>query len=434
MTASDASGVRESGVAPLVDHLFRHQYARMVAGLTRVFGSDLLDLVEDVVQEALLRALRVWPYEGTPREPEAWLVQVARNLALDALRRRAMTDRKQAQLEAWAERMSRLSTSSDLPAEVADDTLSMMFMCCHPTLSPEARVALTLKTLCGFGTSEIARALLAKEATVAQRLTRAKAQLQRGAAAFEVPPAHELPARLDSVLEVVYLLFNEGHAAARGDNLVRAELAHEALRLGALLLGMPQTALPKVHALVALLAFQAARLPARTDAVGEPLTLAQQDRTLWDGHLLRAGFHHFERSLEGDELTPYHVEAAIASCHAAAKTYAETDWPTILRRYDQLVALADSPIVRLNRAVAMAKVHGAQAGLTELDLLTRTGKLADYCLLPATRAQLLWMLARHGEATTAFEQALSCPCSEPERQFLTRRLAACRRGDTAPEL
>ncbi len=414
----------------LVDHLFRHQYGRMVAGLTRVFGSDYLDLVEDVVQEALLRALRAWPFEGIPREPEAWLVQVARNLALDALRHKKMTERKQAQLDSWADAAGRAHIGEELPAEVADDTLSMMFMCCHPSLAASARVALTLKTLCGFGVDEIARALLAKEATVAQGLTRAKARLQREVVAFSVPPAHELPARLDSVLDVLYLLFNAGYSAAKGENMVREDLVREAMRLVALLLSMPSTAMPKVHALASLLHFQAARLPARIDAVGEPLTLPQQDRARWDRTAIAAGFAHFERSLDGAELTSYHVEAAIASCHAAAPSYADTDWCAILRRFDQLVQIADSPVVRLNRAVAVAKVHGVAPALVELDALD--DRLTGYYLLPATRAQLLWASGELPAAAKAFAAALRCACSVPERAFLQRRLLACERGETAP--
>lgn len=432
--ANESPHTPPAGVAPLVDHLFRHQYGRMVAGLTRVFGSELLDLVEDVVQEALLRALRTWPFEGVPREPEAWLVQVARNLALDAVRRRSMADRKRGELEAWAASMCGGASGVDLPTEVADDTLAMMFMCCHPSLSPEARVALTLKTLGGFGVAEIARALLTKEATVAQRLTRAKAQLQRRAAAFELPPPSELPQRLDSVLEVLYLLFNEGYAAAQGENLLRTELVREAIRLGEVVLATPTTALPKVHALLALLKFQAARLPARLDAVGEPLTLAEQDRSRWNQDLMRSGFRHFALSMAGDELTSFHLEAAIASCHAAAPSYDDTDWPTILRRYDDLLRLADTPIVRLNRVVAVTKVHGAQRGLAELDTLPPGSKLAGYYLLPATRAHLLWAAGRRDDALAAFDEALRCPCSTPERQFLRRRVEACRQGASAPKM
>ncbi|MEZ5967196.1 MAG: sigma-70 family RNA polymerase sigma factor [Planctomycetota bacterium] len=434
MAASEQPRTRGASVAPLVDHLFRRQYGRMVAGLARVFGSDLLDLAEDVVQEALVRALRVWPFEGVPREPEAWLVQVARNLALDVLRRRSMTERKLRELEGWADSLSSHGTSAPVLAEVGDDTLAMMFMCCHPSLSPEARVALTLKTLAGFGVAEIARALLAKEATVAQRLTRAKAHLQREGATLALPAADRLPRRLDSVLEVVYLLFNEGYSAAQGENLVRAELVHEAIRLGRLVLSTPQTALPKVHALLALLSFLAARLPARTDAVGEPLTLPQQDRSLWDRQLLASGFEHFARSMAGDEISAFHLEAAIASCHAAAPTYEATDWPTIRHRYDQLLDLIDSPVVRLNRAVAIAKVEGLVAALAELDDLRAHGTLAGYYLLPATHAQFLWSAGRRDEARAAFAAALACPCSIPEREFLRRRAQACERGEPAPRI
>jgi RNA polymerase sigma-70 factor (ECF subfamily) len=419
----------DTPAGPLVDQLFRHQYGRMVAGLARVFGSDLLDLVEDVVQEALLRALRVWPYEGTPRDPEAWLVQVARNLALDALRHRKMAERKHAELERWAASATR-ARGGELPAEVADDTLAMMFMCCHPCLPAASRIALTLKTLCGLDTAEIARALLAKEPTVAQSLTRAKARLQREGVTLAVPSDAELPRRLDSVLEVLYLLFNEGYSAAHGDDLVRAELVREAMRLVDLVLAMPATGQPKVHALAALMRFQAARLPARIDAAGEPLTLPEQDRGLWDRAMIGAGFAHFERALSGNELTAFHVEAAIASCHAAAPSYAATDWSAILRRYDQLLALADSPVARLNRAIAVAKVHGADAALAELDALDAA--LAHYYLLPATRAHLLWAQGERGAAGGAFARAMACSCSEPERALLVRRAAACERGEPAP--
>ncbi len=423
---------RDGPVGSLVDDLFRRQYGRLVAGLTRVFGPARLDLVEDMVQEALMRALRRWPYEGIPREPEAWLVQVARNLALDALRRRAMADRKLAELERWA--ASAVDPVATEPKEVADDTLRLIFTCCHPALSCESRVALTLKTLCGLGVPEIARALLAKDATVAQRLTRAKAQLQREQVAFEVPSSDDLDGRLDSVLEVLYLLFNEGYAAAQGEDLVRLELVREAIRLADLLLSMPRTAQPRVHALFALFLFQAARVPARQDGDGALLTLAQQDRSRWDRRVLAAAWHHFERSMSGAEVTAYHLEAAIASAHAAAPTYAQTDWPTILRRYDQLAALVATPIVRLNRAVAVAKVHGAAAGLAELDALVARGQLADYHLLHATRAQFQWSGGDRAGAMASFAAAQACACSLPERRLLEQRERACRTGEAAPDL
>ena len=340
-----------SGAEPaqLIEHVFRRHYGRMVAGLTRVFGPAQLDLVEDVVQEALLRAVKLWPFQGVPDDPAAWLVRVARNLALDATRRRATARREEEQLRHWAESAAHAAARpAPAPDEVRDDQLRMIFTCCHPALSPESRVALTLKTLCGFGVGEIASALLSKEATIAQRLTRAKAQLQRAAIDFAVPRSEELGARLDGVLEVVYLVFNEGYRAHRGEDLVRTELIGEAIRLAQLLLGMPQTAQPAVHALLALMLLHSARLPARTDAGGDLLTLALQDRRRWDRALLNRGFAHFARSIGGPELTPLHVEAAIASAHASAASYAATDWPTILRYYDQLLALQDSGLVRLN--------------------------------------------------------------------------------------
>jgi RNA polymerase sigma factor (sigma-70 family) len=421
------------GVGPLVEHLFRRQYARMVAGLTRVFGAASLELVEDIVQEALVRALRVWPFEGVPREPEAWLVQAARNAGIDVVRRRKMAARKQAELEHWAAQAAGAQGDA-LPQEIADDTLRLMFTACHPSLGAEARVALTLKTLCGFGVAEIARALLAKEATVAQRLTRAKAQLQREAVAFEMPPPGELRARLDSVLDVLYLLFNEGYAAAQGDELVRGELVNEAIRLAELLLVAPETALPKVHAVLALFAFQAARIPARVGVAGELLVMAEQDRALWDRRAIAAGFAHFTQCMAGDELTPWHLEAAIASCHAAAPTYAQTDWRQILRHYDALLGLVDSPIVRLNRAVALAKVDGLTAARRDLDALAASGALREYYLLPATSAHLAWSAGEREPALAAFTAALACACSAPERALLERRIAACRSGAPAPSL
>jgi RNA polymerase sigma-70 factor (ECF subfamily) len=424
-----------SGAEPaqLIEHVFRRHYGRMVAGLTRVFGPGQLDLVEDVVQEALLRAVKLWPFQGVPDDPAAWLVRVARHLALDATRRRATARREEERLRHWAEHAAEAAARpAPAPDEVRDDQLRMIFTCCHPALSPESRVALTLKTLCGFGVGEIASALLSKETTIAQRLTRAKAQLQRGVD-FAVPRNEELGARLDGVLEVLYLLFNEGYRAHRGEDLVRPDLIGEAIRLAQLLLEMQQTAQPAVHALLALMLLHAARLPARVGAGGELLTLALQDRSRWDRALLRRGFAHFARSIGGPELTPLHVQAAIASAHASAPTYAATDWPTILRYYDQLLALQDSGLVRLNRAVAVAKVHGPRAALAEVEGLAADPALRDYMLLPATRAQLLWAAGEHTAAAASLRDALQRECSAPERALLLRRLLACDAGEAAPE-
>jgi RNA polymerase sigma-70 factor (ECF subfamily) len=420
----------------LVDDLFRQRYGRMVAGLCRVLGPARLDLVEDVVQETMLRALRVWPADGVPDNPEAWVFRVARNLALDTLRRQRIATRVEAELQQWArqdEADAADRTAGDERQDgIADDTLRMIFTCSHPAVPAEARVPLVLKTVCGFGVPAIAAALLQKEGTIAQRLVRAKAKLQGDNVVFEVPAAAELPQRLQLVLQVLYLMFNEGYRAHRGEALVRRDVVEESVRLCALLLELPATTQPAVHALLALMLLLGARLPARTDAAGELLTLAEQDRSRWDRAWLGCGFHHFHASIAGDELTPFHCEAAIASLHAAAPTYAATDWPRILAEYDRLQALAPSPIVALNRAVALAKVDGVDAGLAELDGLRSDRTLADYFLLAATSAQLHWVRGDHARAAAELERALLLPSSDPEQRLLRRRLDACRRGEPAP--
>jgi RNA polymerase sigma-70 factor (ECF subfamily) len=413
----------------LVDELFRHRYARMVAGLCRVLGPGRLDLAEDVVQEALLRALRVWPAEGVPEKPEAWVFRVARNQALDTLRRQKIAAKVDAELQQWA---AQPSTDWHETDDIADDTLRMLFLCSHPAVPADARVALILKTVCGLGVPAIARGLLQKETAIAQRLVRAKAKLQAGDIVFEMPRAEELPHRLDLVLQVIYLLFNEGYRAHGGEHLVRSDLVDEAVRLGALLLERPATTTPSVQALMALMLLLGARIPARTDGSGDLLTLAVQDRRLWDRRWVMCGLHHFQLSIGGDRLTQYHCEAAIASLHATAETYADTNWRRILAEYDRLLALSASPIVRLNRAVAVGKVHGALAGLEELRALQDDKALDDYFLLAATTAQMHWVLGDHEKAQQCLEHAAGQPCSDPERRLLQQRLLACRRGEVAP--
>jgi len=415
----------------LVDDLFRHKYGRMVAGLCRVLGPSRLDLVEDVVQDAMLRALRTWPVQGVPDNPEAWVFRVARNLALDRLRRQKLAAKVEGELQLWAEReASRHEPAA--PAEIADDTLRLLFLCSHPAVPADARVPLILKTVCGFGVPAIARALLQKDATIAQRLVRAKARLQQDEVVFEMPPAEQLPARLELVLQVVYLLFNEGYRAHAGSELVQKALVDEAVRLASLLLERPPLHTPAVHALLALMLLLGARVPARVDAAGDLLTLAEQDRSQWDRRWLQAGFHHFAQSIGGEVLTAYHCEAAIASLHAAAADYGSTDWRRICQEYDRLLALAPSPIVRLNRAVALAKRDGPAAGLLALQPLQQDRTLQDYFLLAATTAQLHWANGDHAAAAQELERALSMPSSEPERRLLQRRLEACRRGDAPP--
>lgn len=423
--------VSDNKIPALVDHLFRHQAGRMIATLVRVFGPRHIDLAEEVVQDALLKALQLWSYRGVPDNPSAWLIQVAKNRALDLLRREASLQQKSEELarafaaqEKLANRRNESAPSGEMLPEILDDTLAMVFMACHPSLAREARVALTLKTVGGFGAGEIARAFLAKEPTIAQRLVRAKRLIRDEGISFELPSAKEMSARLDSVLEVIYLMFNEGYAAHSGENLVRADLCDEAIRLCSLLALHPATNLPKSHALLSLMLFQAARLETRLGEGGELSLLSEQDRSRWDRRLIALGFHHFDRSAAGQEFSEYHLQAAIASCHAAATRYELTNWEQIVRIYDFLVELNPSPVVALNRAVAIAKHRGAEEGLREVEKIVAHPALQHYYLLPATLGELWQELGETGKAADNFNQALRCPCSEPERRFLQRKLAA----------
>lgn len=411
-------------VQQLMEHLFRHQAGQMVASLSRVFGLENLDLAEEVVQEAMLKALRQWPFQGIPENPRAWLMQVARNQALDILRRRTAWKRKERELEDLI-RARPLSTTADADdAELLDDQLAMVFACCHPSIPADARVALTLKSVGGLSIAEISRAFLTGESTVAQRLVRAKRRIEDEGIQLAIPSAPELPARLDSVLQVIYLLFNEGYAAHQGEDLVRHDLCLEALRLGLFLIRRAETSLPKVHALLSLMLLQASRLPARVDAQGDLLLISEQDRSLWDQDLIQRGMWHLDQASEGDELTEYHLQAAIASIHALAPDYQNTNWGYLVSLYDQMMQLAPSPVVALNRAVAVAMLEGPAQGLEALDAINPED-LRNYYLLPATRADLLLKLDRKVEAAQCYRQALKAPSTEPERRFLLKRLARC---------
>jgi RNA polymerase sigma-70 factor, ECF subfamily len=415
----------------LIEHLFRHQAGRIVARLTRLVGPAHIALAEETVQEALVRALQTWPYEGAPENPAGWLFRVAHNLAIDAIRRDATFGDK---TEAIVTELTRSARDAgvgrsgpplvDVEEQLRDEELRMIFMCCHPALARDASVALSLKTIGGFGISEIARAFLADESAVAQRLVRAKRQIRDQNLPLEMPAGSHLPARLDAVLEVLYFMFNEGYAAREGTDLIRQDLCHEALRLGRLV-AAASLATPRVHALVALMALQAARLPARVDEAGDLILLADQDRRRWDDRLIAIGFDHFGRSMVGHEVSEYHVQAAIAATHARALDPQSLDWPLILQLYDQLLSINRSPVVALNRAVALAKVRGPAEALAAIAPLERDPKLRSYHLLLAVRGQLLLDLGRRAEAAAAFRAALHCGCSEPERRFLNRKLAAC---------
>lgn len=410
----------------LVEGLFRSEAGRMAAALCRVFGPHNLELAEDVVQEALLRALREWPFRGVPENPRAWLARTARNRALDMLRRDATLARK-APLLALEAQGEDAGPRAFFSGEVADDQLRMVFTCCHPAVPPEARVALTLKTVGGFGVPEIARACLAREATVAQRLVRAKRRIREAGVRFEVPAGAELPERLDSVLEAIYLTFSEGHAASSGPSALRADVCEEAVRLAELVAAHPATAGPRAHALAALLLLQAARLPARTDGGGDPVLLPRQDRSRWDARALARGLAHLERAAAGDVLTPYHLEAGIAAAHATAPSWEATDWPHVLRLYDALLALKPSPVAALSRAVALAMVEGPAAGLRAADAAAAHPALADFPLLHAVRGDLLARLGHAERAAASLRRALALPLSEPDRRLVEQRVRECER-------
>jgi RNA polymerase sigma-70 factor (ECF subfamily) len=373
----------------------------------------------------MLRALQTWPYQGVPENPAAWLFRVAHNAAIDAVRRDQLIGEKADAVVAALSRSTAITPGDpDFEEELRDDELRMIFMCCHPAIPRDSSVALSLKTVGGFSVREIARAFLADDQTVAQRLVRAKRQIRNHHLTLEMPRGAELRRRLDSVLEVIYFMFNEGYAALEGENLIRQDLCFEALRLGRLI-ASSSIATPKVHALVAVMALQAARIPARTDEAGDLVLLEDQDRTRWDPQLIALGFHHFDRSMAGDVVSEYHVQAAIAATHARAAEAQSVEWPTILELYDQLCAVNPSPVVLLNRAVAVAKVRGAEEALAAIEPLAKDPKLLHYHLFLAVRGRLLLDLGRREEAAGCFGAALSCRCSEPERRFLRRKLAEC---------
>jgi RNA polymerase sigma-70 factor, ECF subfamily len=410
-----------SGGPVLLEHLFRRQAGRLVSCLVRLLGPQHLQLAEDAVQEAMLRAAQRWPFEGAPEKPEGWLYRVAHNFAISALRWNSRFEKQTDGLVEKLEARRELADDLYLDGQLRDAELCMLFMCCHPELSREARLALSLKLVGGFGAGEIARIFLMEESTIAQRLVRAKRLIRDRRLPLTLPGKSELRERLESVLEAIYLMFSAGYAAGAGEQLIRQDVCLEALRLGRLV-AASNMALPSADALVALMALQAARLPARTDAAGDLVLLEEQDRRLWDGGLIGIGFTYFELSMRGDEVSAWHVQAAIAATYASAGTPEGIDWAAILGHYDQLLKMQPSPVVALNRAVAVMRVRGAAAGLNELRPLRGHAAMKGYHLLPAVRGQMLVEVGRLAEAEAEFEAALECRCSEPERRFLRRRL------------
>jgi RNA polymerase sigma factor (sigma-70 family) len=408
-----------------IDAVWRIESARLIAGLTRMVRD--VGLAEELAQDALVIALERWPESGVPDNPGAWLMATAKRRAIDLLRRRTLAERKHQELGRDLEirqEMAVPALEATLDDDIGDDLLRLMFIACHPVLSTDARVALTLRLVGGLTTGEIARAFLVSEATIAQRVVRAKRSLAQARVPFEVPRGPDLSARLSSVLEVIYLVFNEGYSATAGDDWMRPALCEDALRLGRILAGLAPRE-PEVHGLVALMEIQASRLRARTGPSGRPVLLLEQDRARWDQLLIRRGLAALERSEAlGGGLGPYALQAAIAACHARARTPAETDWIRIAELYDALTRLAPSPIVDLNRAVAVAMAFGPAAGLEVVDSLTSEPSLAGYHLLPAVRGDLLDKLGRFGEARAEFQRAASLTRNERERTLLLERAAS----------
>ncbi|WP_409236882.1 RNA polymerase sigma factor [Streptomyces sp. PA5.6] len=415
-----------------IETVFRMESPRIIAGVTRIVRD--VGIAEELAQDALVAALEQWPAQGVPDNPGAWLMATARNRAVDLVRRRERYARKLAEvgrdLETAPAQAGPLEPPD--PDAIDDDLLRLVFIACHPVLSTEARVALTLRLLGGLSTAEIARAMLAPEPTVAQRIVRAKRTLAARAVAFEVPYGPDRAARLGSVLEVIYLIFNEGYAATAGDDLVRPALCEDALRLARVLAAlMPEES--EAHGLAALLELQASRTTTRTGPAGEPVLLRDQSRAHWNQMLVRRGFAALARAQAtapspAGALGPYALQAAIAACHAHAHSYEETDWQQIAALYGLLAARAPSPVVELNRAVAVAMAQGTEAGLVLVDALTAEPVLKDYHLLPSVRGDLLERLGRTDEAHAEFERAASLARNERERELLLARAADCWAG------
>jgi RNA polymerase sigma-70 factor, ECF subfamily len=409
-----------------IEAVWRIESARLIAGLARIVRD--LGLAEDLAQDALVAALERWPESGVPDNPGAWLMATAKNRAIDLMRRDATLARKQEELarEVGARfAMDRADFEAAMDDEVGDDLLGLIFTCCHPLLSQEARVALTLRLLGGLATPEIARAFLVKESTIAQRLVRAKRTLRDAKVPFEVPRGEQLQARLPSVLEVIYLVFNEGYAATAGEDWIRPALCEEALRLGRILAALAPRE-PEAHGLIALLEIQASRNAARLDPDGAPILLLDQNRSRWDPLLIGRGLAALERAegLRGP-LGPYGLQAAIAACHARAREPGETDWVRIAALYDALSQIAPSPVVELNRAVALTMAFGPEAGLELLDRIAAEPALAGYHLLPSVRGDTLAKLGRLEEAEAEFRRAASLTANARERELLLRRAAEC---------
>ena len=413
----------------LVEHFFRHETGRLHGALVRLLGVHNLSLAEDIAQEAMLRALRTWSMGGVPANPSGWIMRVAMNLAKDALRHRNMAAGKETDIITHVEQMMpRPAAVGESAPEIRDDALRLMFVCCHPAIAPDAQVVLALKVLCGFSTAEIARAFLTSESAIEKQLTRTKQRIDAARIAFEIPEGEDLTPRLNGVLAALYLLFNEGYKASSGDRLLREDLCDEAIRLASLLVAHPVANTPRAHALLALMLLTSARFPTRLDDEGDLLRLDQQDRSKWDQTLIGRGLVHLGEAARGDEMTPYHLEAAIAACHCTASDAASTDWQRILAYYDELLRIKPSPVVALNRAVAVSYLQGPQAALDTLAAMSNRARLESNHLLHAVTGELQLKLGDHRAAAESFRRALQLAQLAPEQSHLTRMLARSEAG------
>lgn len=406
-----------------VDHLFRHDIGQMISVLTRIFGMAKLDLVEDALQVSLMRALNQWTFKGIPKNPKAWLIQVAKNHMLDRLRRDNKSvsfENEFRQTDEYASKVD-FSDSVYFKDEIFEDQLQMIFACCHHSIPIDSQIALTLKTVGGFSVTEISNAFLAKKDAIAKMVVRAKKRLKDHSVSLEIPGPEKIPKRLSAVLKVLYLMFNEGYTASAGDELVRTDLCYEAIRLTKLLAKHRMTSQPKVNALMALFLFQASRLHARRADDGALLILAEQDRSLWNKQMIGEGLRYFRKSASGNEVSEYHLEAEIASYHVLSKSFSSTDWKSLIKAYEELLNRKPSPIVALNKAFAVSQIDGAEAALIEIDGL-KDKTLTNYYPFHITKGELFLQTGKYAEAIKSYKNAIQLTNNEPIKRFVRAKI------------
>jgi len=416
-------------ISRLIDHLFRHDSGRIVAVLTRIFGAENLDLAEDVMQDSLVEAMKQWTYKGVPENPSAWLFKVAKNKALNVInrekyKRQYSSDVVHYMRSEWTAEPAMNHLFSE--KEILDDQLRMMFTCCHPSISKDSQVALTLKTLCGFSIPEIAKGFLTTEENIKKRLVRARQKIRENKIPFEVPGGKDLDARLEAVLETIYLLFNEGYSASHGNDVVRYQLCEEAIRLSEII-ASHESLNDKfnVYAILSLMYLNASRFKARTDNKGRILTMAEQDRSLWDGLLMQRGFFYLEKTTTVENISVYQILAAISAHHCAAADFESTDWKGILSLYGSLVRIDHSPVVLLNRAIAVSKVFGVSQALDELEKIKDDPTMASYHLFYSTMAEFYTQTNQFQKARNCLQKAIDLSSLEAEKDLLTEKLRAC---------